>query len=144
MKMLLVLCFILLFGLAMGSTQGHHAEMCFPQMNRQDLFDLAVTSGVKVLIRQVELFNEDLPISSSMMVQITSMFSRFILSGKSIKFILRLLYVACKLNKPTPSESKKEQARKVETAYLCLLELGAEKCYAYKDRDEGDFSVEIP
>jgi len=72
------------------------------------------------------------------------MFSRFILSGKSIKFILRLLYVACKLNKPTPSESKKEQARKVETAYLCLLELGAEKCYAYKDRDEGDFSVEIP
>ncbi|XP_016953051.1 uncharacterized protein LOC108026590 [Drosophila biarmipes] len=144
MRELLAFGFILFFGFSMGLSMDHHTEMCFPQINRQDIFDLAVTSGVKVLIRQVELYNEDLPISSNMMVEITSMFSKFILSGKSIKFILRLLYVACKLNKPTPGELQKEQAHKVETAFLCLLEMGAEKCYSYKDKEEGDFSIEIP
>ncbi|XP_017013873.1 uncharacterized protein [Drosophila takahashii] len=143
MKQLLVLSFILLFGFAMGGhAVGHVAEMCQPQLNRQDLFDLAVTSGIKVLIRQVELFNEDLPISSNLMVQLTTMFSKYILSGKSIKFILRLLYVACKLNKPAKG-AVKERA-KAELGYLCLWELGKEKCYSYKDKEEGDFSIEIP
>ncbi|XP_052840163.1 uncharacterized protein LOC128254859 [Drosophila gunungcola] len=136
-----LLLFILLFGVAIAR-KSHRTEMCHPQLTRQDLFDLAVTSGVKVLIRQVEGFNGDLPLSSSLMVHITTVASKYILSGKSIRFILRILYVACKLNKPLPKE-KTVQAP-VETAFLCLFEMGVEKCYSYKDKEEGDFSIETP
>ncbi|XP_026836497.1 uncharacterized protein LOC6547489 [Drosophila erecta] len=140
MKPLFVLAFILLFALALGA-KGQLTEMCQPQLNRRDLFDLAVLHGVKVLVRQIENFNEDQPISSSMMVHITTMVSKHILSGRSISFILRLLYVACRLNKPLANEKKAKAA--VGTAYLCLMELGKEKCYSYKEKEEGDFSVEF-
>ncbi|XP_039481723.1 uncharacterized protein LOC120445384 isoform X1 [Drosophila santomea] len=139
-KPLFVLSFVLLFGVALGA-EGELTEMCQPQLNRRDLFDLAVLAGIKVLVRQIESFNEDSPISSSLVVHITTIVSKYLLSGRSIRFIIRLLYVACRLNKPLPSETKAQAA--VSTAFLCLLELGKEKCYSYMEKEEGDFSVEI-
>nr|NP_001246435.1 uncharacterized protein Dmel_CG43111 [Drosophila melanogaster]AFH08188.1 uncharacterized protein Dmel_CG43111 [Drosophila melanogaster]AOQ10005.1 CG43111-RA [synthetic construct] len=140
MNHLFVLTFILLFAFALGS-EGELTEMCQPQLNRRDLFDIAVLAAIKVLIRQIESYNEDRPISSSLMVHITTMVSKYILTGKSVKFILRLLYVACRMNKPLTQENKKQAP--VRTAFLCLLELGKEKCYTYKEKAEGDFSVEL-
>ncbi|XP_016988062.1 uncharacterized protein LOC108050742 [Drosophila rhopaloa] len=144
MNLFYLLSLILLFGIAMGHkvSKGHRSEMCQPQLTRQDLFDIAITSGIKVLIRQIEGFNGDVPISSSLLVHITTMASKYILSGKSIRFILRILYVACRLNKPSKHEKKSRTA--VETAFLCLWEMGVEKCYSYKGKEEGDFSIEIP
>nr|ACQ73732.1 seminal fluid protein 56D [Drosophila simulans] len=139
MNHLFVLTFILLFAAALGS-EGELTEMCQPQLNRRDLFDIAVLAAIKVLVRQVESFNEDRPISSNLMVHITTIVSKYILTGKSVKFILRLLYVGCRLNKPLAEENKTQAA--VRTAFLCLWELGKEKCYTYKEKEEGDISVE--
>ncbi|XP_017072646.1 uncharacterized protein LOC108108907 [Drosophila eugracilis] len=139
MKHLLVFSTILALVVA-KEFKSHMTEMCKPQVSRQDLFDIAVTAGAKVLIRQLEGLNEELPIPSSLIVQITTMFAKYLLSGKSIEFILRLLYVACRLNKPLAIEAKSQKP--VRTAYLCLWEMGKEKCYSYKGKEEGDFSVE--
>ncbi|XP_017051027.1 uncharacterized protein LOC108094765 [Drosophila ficusphila] len=138
MKHIFLLSLIFHFGLA----SQHGTELCNPPLTRQDLFDLAVTSGVKVLVRQVESLYGDQPIPSSLMVHVTTIIAKNILAGKSIRFILKMLFVSCKLNKPLPNEKKPQSP--VETAHICLGQLGKDECYPYKNTEEGDFSIEIP
>nr|XP_017093334.2 uncharacterized protein LOC108122963 [Drosophila bipectinata] len=118
--------------------------MCIPLISRADLYDIALVAGIKTIIRQMEGFNEDKPLSTDLIAQITNMASNYFLGGRNVRFVLQMLFLACRINKPRPGQKPEYDVEAdAEKSFVCLLQNKVEKCYSYSYNPEEDIYPEI-
>lgn len=118
--------------------------MCIPEISRTDLYDIALVAGIKMIIRQMEGYNDEKPLSTDLVVQVTNMASTYFLAGKNVRFILEMLFLACAINKPRPGEKPEYdvQGADPEKSFVCLMQGEVDQCYSYHYNPEEDIYLE--